>query len=56
MMDIQDQKKRAKIFKSTNSSFMSQEIIDEMNKFMENKNICSIESLKDQTYVIYWEE
>jgi len=57
-MDIKVTKKRAKIFKSTNivSDDLSRETIDEMNNFMANKNICSVESINGTTYVIYWEE
>lgn len=57
-MDCKDIKRRAKIFKSSNivNNTMSKETIDEMNKFMEDKNISSIETLNETAYIIYWEE
>lgn len=57
-MDCKDIKRRAKIFKSSNivNNTMSKETIDEMNRFMEDKNISSIETLNETAYIIYWEE
>ena len=50
--------KRAKVFTLNTSTFANgeKELVKEMNDFLKDKNILTIEKLDTNTYVVYWEE